>query len=122
MTIANPIKRLAQGRASFPGNRRRLGPQVAFAAALMIAFVLPAAYALPRDHVVPAISVLLFIAAGLVALLASSDGRLFEQGRATSRLTYWDVAGALTFIGICAAATVDPDQMVRLVEDVHRNH
>ena len=128
MAITNPVKRLApkhlvfQKPAAFQGDRRRLGPKLAFAAAVLIAFALPAVYALPRDFVVPAISILLFISAGLVALVASSGGRLFEQGPATSRLTYWDVAGALTFIGICAAATVDPDQMVRLVEGVHRNN
>jgi len=26
----------------------------------------------------------------------------------------WDVAGALTFIGICTASMIDPDQMVRV--------
>ena len=31
-------------------------------------------------------------------------------------VTYADVAGALTLIGLCAAATIDPEQMVRLVE------
>ena len=31
-------------------------------------------------------------------------------------LTYADVAGALTLIGLCAAAMIDPDQMVRLIE------
>jgi hypothetical protein len=33
-----------------------------------------------------------------------------------NQVTYADVAGALTLIGLCAAATIDPDQMVRLVE------
>lgn len=128
MAITNPVKRLApkhlvfQKRAAFQSDRRRLGPKVAFATAVLIAFALPAAYALPKDLVLPAISILLFVSAGLVALFASSDGRLFEQVHATSQPTYWDVAGALTFIGICAAATVDPDQMVRLVEGVHRSN
>ena len=122
MTITNPVRRLAPKRAAFQGHRRRLGPKIAFATAVLVAFALPAAYALPRDLVLPAISILLFISAGLVALFASSDGHLFEQVHATSQPTYWDVAGALTLIGICAAATVDPDQMVRLVEGVHRNN
>jgi hypothetical protein len=116
MTIPNPVKRLAPKRAALQGDRRRLGPELAFAAVILIAFALPALYALPREFVMPAISILLFISAGLVALVASTRGRLFEQGHATSQVTYWDVAGALTLIGICAAATVDPDQVVRLVE------
>ena len=122
MTITNPVRRLAPKRTAFQGHRRRLGPKIAFATAVLVAFALPAAYALPRDLVLPAISILLFLSAGLVALFASSDGRLFEQVHATSQPTYWDVAGALTLIGICAAATVDPDQVVRLVEGVHRNN
>ena len=31
------------------------------------------------------------------------------------RLSYWDVAGVLIFIGICVAAAIEPEQMVRLV-------
>ena len=36
------------------------------------------------------------------------------------RLTYWDVAGALTLIGICVAAAIEPEQMVRLVAGTDR--
>ena len=31
-------------------------------------------------------------------------------------VTYRDVAGALTLIGLCAAATIDSDQMMRLAQ------
>ncbi len=31
-------------------------------------------------------------------------------------LSYWDVAGALTLFGICAATLMDADQLVRLIE------
>ncbi len=31
-------------------------------------------------------------------------------------VTYRDIAGALTLIGICAAATIDPEQMMRLMQ------
>ena len=33
-----------------------------------------------------------------------------------TRVTYADVAGALTLIGLFAASTIDPDQLVRIVE------
>ncbi len=54
---------------------------------------------------------LLFGLAALAALVAWSRG---ATGR--HRLTYWDTAGALTFIGIGAAALIDPEQMLRLIE------
>ena len=38
------------------------------------------------------------------------------------QVTYTDVAGALTLIGVCAAATIDPDQLVRLVEGGRTEH
>jgi hypothetical protein len=62
--------------------------------------------------VMPIVASLFFAFAavfGLVAFLQSSRIDL-------TRVTYADVAGALTLIGICAAATIDPEQMVRLVE------
>ena len=34
-----------------------------------------------------------------------------------ANVTYADVAGALTLIGLFAAATIEPEQLVRLVGD-----
>ena len=87
-------------------------------AAVLTAFAAWALFAMtfPRDFVLPAISTLFFVLAALVALVAWCRGRPSEH----DTLSYWDVAGALTLIGICAAALVDPHQMVRLVEGTHR--
>jgi hypothetical protein len=94
------------------------GPQVTFVAAVALAFAVATASAilLHRVFALPVISTLFFVLSGLVAFLAWGRPRPSDQ----DRLTYWDVAGALTFIGICAAAQVEPDQMVRLVEAAHR--
>jgi hypothetical protein len=43
--------------------------------------------------------------------LAWWRGRMDESG-----ITYRDVAGALTLIGICAAATIDSEQMIRIAQ------
>jgi hypothetical protein len=117
MAITHPAKNFA--RRSSPW---MLGPQVTFAVVLLIAFAVleVSTTMLPSDFVVPLTSTLLFVLAGLVALVAWSRGRPSEQApgndQATLQVTYWDVAGALTFIGICAASLIDPDQMVRLME------
>ena len=88
------------------------GPQAAFAAALLIAFA-PLALSrlvLPPDLALPLASTLLLVLAAPIAFV----GR--KRGRAAGRdsITYLDVAGALTFIGIFAATLMDPDQMVRI--------
>ena len=38
------------------------------------------------------------------------------------QVTYADVAGALTLIGLCAAATIDSDQMIRLLGNGEPKH
>jgi hypothetical protein len=96
------------------------GPEVTFAAAVLIVFVALAACwgTLPSDLVLPVISTLLLVLASLVALVALCGERASQR----SETTYWDVAGALTFIGVCVASQIDPDQMVRLVEGAPREH
>jgi hypothetical protein len=54
---------------------------------------------LPSDLVLPVVSTIFFVLACLVALVASLRDHTCEQ----SRMTYWDVAGALTLFGICVA-------------------
>jgi hypothetical protein len=96
------------------------GPEITFAAAVLIVFAALAvcSTALPSDLVLPVISTLLFILASLVALVATCWKRTSHQ----TELTYWDVAGALTFIGVFGASKIDPNQMVRLVEGAPREH
>jgi uncharacterized membrane protein YhaH (DUF805 family) len=96
------------------------GPEVTFAAAVLIVVTALAACwrTLPSDLVLPVISTLLFVLASLVALAALC----WERASQRSETTYWDVAGALTFIGVCVASQIDPDQMVRLVEGAPREH
>jgi hypothetical protein len=110
MTATNPIERLRV--RSLPSMS---GPHIIFAGALTAAVATAAvlAQSLSKDHVLPAVSTLLFVLAAAVALIG------WRRPTRGPRLSYWDVAGVLTFIGICVAAAVEPDQMVRLVGTDH---
>jgi hypothetical protein len=101
--------------ASRPG-LSRLGPPIALAAAVLATFCIVAMSPTPGGGSAVAIATLLFLMASAAALVAWVNGRS-PRG---SGLTYWDVAGALTFIGICVASTVEPNEMVALIEAADR--
>jgi hypothetical protein len=69
---------------------------------------------LPPPLILPAISTLLLAAAGGIALIAWRRPRPHQ-----SMLSYWDLAGAMTFIGIAAALMSEPDQALPLLEASH---
>ena len=50
---------------------------------------------MPPNALAPAVSILLFVFAAAVALIA------WLRPMPSRHFSYWDVAGALTFIGIC---------------------
>ncbi len=93
--------------------RESMGPQVGFAATIVAgaAAWIGARVMLPPDAVMPMVSMLLLILAGALALIAWRHGPMNPD-----RVTCRDVAGALTLIGICAAATIDSGQMMRLAQ------
>lgn len=66
---------------------------------------------LPPPLILPAISTLLLIVAGGIALIAWRRPCPHQ-----SLLSYWDLAGAVTFIGIAAALMSEPDQALPLLE------
>jgi len=111
--LSNPIRR--------PRTRtvRDVGPAATFIAAVLATFVALAlaAFMLPRDLVLPTLATLYFVLAALLALVAWRA----QQRPDDDALTYWDVAGALTLFGICAATLLDADQLVRLVEGTYRD-
>ncbi|NOJ46939.1 hypothetical protein [Bradyrhizobium archetypum] len=62
----------------------------------------------PAEALAPAIVTLLFAAGAVTAGLAL----LCQAGRC--RITWFDLAGSLTFIGVVISVLIDPDQLVRL--------
>ena len=114
MTISNS--------ESWRAKRHYLGPQGSRASAFGPPAVLAGGFAvgaaawlyglgtLPADVMLPAIG-------GLFLILAVAVALTWPRSPSSARpLTYWDVAGLLMLIAICAVAAVEPEQMVRLVE------
>jgi len=89
------------------------GPHVLAAATLAggLATFAVLLWLLPAPLVLPAISALLLAAACAIVLIAWRRPRPHQ-----SLLSYWDLAGAVTFIGIAAALLSEPDQALPLFE------
>ena len=90
-----------------------LGPHLGFFAAILagVAVCGLSRATLQADLVMPLVSSLLLALAALFGAAAWWRGWMDPNG-----VTYRDVAGALTLIGLCAAATIEPDQMLRIVQ------
>jgi hypothetical protein len=88
------------------------GPALAFAAATSVCAVaaIGAATLLPAGHAAPMVATLAFVFAALLALVAWRADR-----PGATEVTYGDAAGALTLVGLFAAALIDPDHLVRIV-------
>ena len=100
-------------RLSAAGRPVSMGPHLGFAVATVAGFVVwaIARAILSQDAVMPIVATFFLASAASFALIAWLRGGMDPNG-----VTYRDVAGALTFIGICATATIDSDQMVRLMQ------
>jgi hypothetical protein len=115
----NSPLRAARPTTTEGSRRQTLGPELAFGAAVFASFATWGAstVTLPPDLIMPVVATLFLGFAAVLAMFARRDR---EPG--SGQVTYADVAGALTLIGLCAAATIDPDQMVRLVESGRREN
>ncbi len=71
-----------------------------------------AAWLLPLPLVLPVLSIGAVLAAVGVATVALRR----PKNLAAARVTYWDMAGALTLIGICAALLSDPEAVIPILE------
>ncbi len=89
-----------------------IGPQLTFAAAVFagIAAWTGLTMILTADLVAPMIVTLSFLFAAALAVVA-----WWRSSKNPASVTYADVAGAITLIGLCIAATIEPEQMVRIV-------
>ena len=109
MSITNPSKPVVRQT-----HARTFGPQVLFGIAVAAAFAVLAGgvTALSSALVAPVASTLLLVMAAAATLAGWLRGNKIDA----ARLTYWDVAGGLTLVGIGAAALVDPEQLARLFD------
>lgn len=90
------------------------GPKLA-AAIIAVAGALATsavAWTAPSPLVLPIVSVMAVVAASATAALAW----LTAQRLIAASVSYWDIAGALTFIGIFAALLSDAGQVLPLLE------
>jgi hypothetical protein len=94
------------------GDPLGIGPQLGFAAATFSGFAAWCGLivSIPQNLVMPAITTLFLLFAAGFAVVAWQ-----RAGEDSTRVTYADVAGALTLIGLFAASTLDPDQLIRTV-------
>jgi hypothetical protein len=95
-----------------------IGPQFVFAAAISasVAFWIGLTTTPPTDFVLPWVATLLLVLAASLAVVAWR-----RHSQDPTRVTYADVAGALVLIGLCVAATIDPDPMVRIIDSDSRS-
>lgn len=97
-------------------DRPGVGPQLLFGAIVIALFGSLAVLAITsqRDLAFALLSIGLFAAAGVIALAAWVS----RKPNPHALPSYWDVAGALTLIGIFVAAFVDPDQLALAITSV----
>jgi hypothetical protein len=106
----NTVVRLARQRPARPW----LGVALAFGGALTAAgaALVTALFLVPPPLVLPVTATGLVVAAATIGLLAwGAPGEVGD-----TRLIFWDFAGALTLIGLCAALFGEPEQAVALLE------
>jgi hypothetical protein len=105
------------GSRRSPTSRLGVGPPFVLAGAFATIIAAAALFhrTLPVDALVPGITTLFLMLAAGVAMVA------WYRPMPARELSYWDVAGLLTLIGITASAAVEPDQVVRLISGVDRN-
>ena len=94
-------------------DRLGIGPQLGFAAATLSGFAAWSGLMVTasRELAMPVVATLLFLFAATFAITAWRRRGLEDP----MRVTYADVAGALTLIGLFAASTIDPDHLVKVV-------
>jgi hypothetical protein len=110
-------RRIENGLASFGPRSHHagapLGPRAVFVGAVVVGFGAWGVFqaTLSPDLVMPLVATVFFVLAAVLGPLA-----WLRRGMSPLNVTYTDVVGALTLIGVFAAAAIEPEQMVRLIE------
>src|SRR5262249_25966480 len=100
MTITNPLG------GTHTRSTAATGPQLLLAGAVAAVLTVGAVFrdSIANDALLPGLSTLFLVLAAGVALIA------WRRPSSPHRFSYWDAAGILTFIGICIAALIEPQQ------------
>lgn len=95
-----------------------VGPRAVFAGAVAVGFGAWGFFqaTLSPDLVMPLVATVFFLLAAVLGPLA-----WLRRGMNPLNVTYTDVVGALTLIGVAAAAAIEPEQMMRLFDDGNLN-
>ena len=111
-------------RTTKPRYQRRseslgIGPQLGFAAATLSGFATWSGLivSIPPTMIMPVLATLFLAFAAGFAVVAWRN-----RHEDPTQVTYADVAGALTLIGLFAASTIDPDQLVRIIQSDSTEH
>jgi hypothetical protein len=107
MPATDPIRRGAAASRPVSG--------MAVAAGLLTATLGLSAWTLPPAFMLPTVCL-----AALVAAVAAAAFAWSSCAHDKGHPNYWDVAGALTFVGMCAAMLSEPDQLLPLLETTPR--
>lgn len=111
MPVTDPIRQTADARLA-----AGLSLALAVSGAVLVTAFLLSFWMLPRQLVLPVVCVAALATAGAVAFVA-----WLHRASNRSHPTYWDIAGALTLIGMCAAILSEPDEVIPLLEAATRN-
>ena len=107
MPVTDPMRRAtADSGVSAGANLALIASGAVLSAALLVS-----AWMLPTQLVLPIVCLAALAAACLIGVVAWNS-----PTRDGPRPNYWDIAGALTFIAMCAAILSEPDQVLPLLE------
>ena len=112
MPVTDPMRRAtADSGVSAGANLALIASGAVLSAALLVS-----AWMLPTQLVLPIVCLAALAAACLIGVVAWNS-----PTRDGPRPNYWDIAGALTFIAMCAAILSEPDQVLPLLEAATRD-
>lgn len=104
-------------RSGHAGHTNWVTPPIVFASAILLAFAVAAvAREVAPQLTIPLTASFLFAGAAAVAAVAFAQ----REAQQATRLTHWDIAGALAFLGLGISALIDPDQLVSVLEGLPR--
>jgi hypothetical protein len=91
--------------------RTGAGPELTFAASMLACVAAWGAmhHTLEAALIRPAVTTLIFALAAVLAIA------FWRRKPNPNKVTYTDVAGALTLTGICMAATIDPHEFIQIM-------